>query len=154
MFRTITNAVLAIGYGVYLTANCSKEQKQAIKAELEAKRQQQQALQPQPEVTTPAPQIEVEPEVVEIAETVVVPTVDDVWEAPLQATKKQRWTTVGQIHTITPQLLLLPALEVAEQPTIDYSSWTVKALKDLAQKRNIKAYYKLRKSELIEVLTA
>lgn len=151
------NAILAVGYGVYLTLNCSKEQKEAIKAE-NAQRRQQQAVQPQPqpEVTTPAPQIEVEPTVVTEPEVVTEPTIEDVWVAPLQATQKPRWTTVGQVHTITPQLLLLPALEVAEQPEIavNYSSWSVKALKVEAQKRNIKAYYNLRKAQLIERLTA
>lgn len=146
------NAVLAVGYGVYLTLNCSKEQKEAIKAE-NAQRRQQQAVQPQQEVTEQ--QTEVVTEVIEIAEIVTVTTVEDIWEAPLQATKKPQWTTAGQIHTITPQLLLAPAMEVAEQlPIVDYSSWSVKALKAEAQKRNIKAYYNLRKAQLIERLTA
>lgn len=151
------NVVLAIGYGVYLAINSSKEEMQAIKTENALKRQKQ-VLQDIPEKKKVAPKVEVN-QVVEVATnhqsdiSKTIAVVEDVWKAPLQTTKKSQWTTIGQVHTVTPQLLLAPA---PVPKIVDYSNWTVKQLKAEieAKKGKIKGLSTLRKAQLIEKLTA
>lgn len=60
-------------------------------------------------------------------------------------------------HALTPKriYLLPPALSVVKQPdTVDYSGWTIRALKREAQQRKLSKYSSLTKNQLISQLTA
>ena len=43
--------------------------------------------------------------------------------------------------------------EEETQPAVDYNSMTINELKDIAKSRNIKGYYRMKKDELIKVLS-
>jgi hypothetical protein len=61
-----------------------------------------------------------------------------------------------QMNNIKPTFLLPAAPEVAGQPenVVDYSSWSIRALKKEAQRRKLGKYSSLTKSQLIERLAA
>ena len=43
--------------------------------------------------------------------------------------------------------------EEETQPAVDYNSMTINELKDIAKSRNIKGYYRMKKDELVKVLS-
>ena len=50
--------------------------------------------------------------------------------------------------------LLAPAQEAVEQPAIDFSDWSIRALKKEAQNRKLSKYSSLTKAQLLIALTA
>ena len=43
--------------------------------------------------------------------------------------------------------------EEGTQPAVDYNSMTINELKDIAKSRNIKGYYRMKKDELVKILS-
>lgn len=103
-------------------------------------------------------QIAVEPVLIDLEET---PTLDDPWLAEIEvvvdpfcyyapATPECKGALIAPKRIY----LLPPALSVVNQPEIDYSGWTIRALKKEAQNRKLSKYSSLTKNQLISRLTA
>jgi len=135
----IGQVALGIGYGLYLFFLAPQSQREAAHKWL--KEQKAQELEVVEEVL----------EVLEVETQSEVEAISDPWEGEVEAINQ----CFCCLETTPVIYLLSPAMpEVIEQPeTVDYSGWTIRALKKEAQRRKLSKYSSLTKAQLVATLT-